>query len=181
MRSPEAHVQSFRQKITPFTPPFAGSRFFPPRSGGHEGRLPSAHGGRFRPAPEEWTKDARQPLQEARGERNKDSPLSSDTEIFSQQSVGGGRPQAHDHRRMSHFDFCFQPGTASPDLGIASLFVNASLPSFGRNPIEMLDYIGDINLSTVDSCPSKASSRIRPAGPTKGRPARSSRSTRRRN
>lgn len=72
-----------------------------------------------------------------------------DFERGTKQGLSSDRPKADDQPGMHNFQFCLKPGAASMDLLYAGLFVNAELSA--RLPFEMLDGIGDVNFSAIDT------------------------------
>lgn len=98
--------------------------------------------------------------------------LFGDSEVLSKQSLCCGRAKANHDPRFEKLDFSFQPGPARVDLLSVGLFVYAALSA--GPPFEMLHNVGDVYLATVEPAVASAESSSFPAGPTKGRPDRSS-------
>ena len=100
------------------------------------------------------------------------APLLCNAHDSSQDGLSGGYSQADDHFRANDFNFRFQPRFTRYHLPYQWFLVH---PSFSPlDPFEMLDGIGDIHVLARDIGISSALSSILPAGPTNGRPCRSS-------
>ncbi len=84
----------------------------------------------------------------------------------------GGHAEANQDARVDRVQFRFEPWAAGGDLIRRRAFVFAALAL--RLPFKVLDGVGDIDLIASDAGSAKALSNIRPAGPTKGWPWRSS-------
>src|SRR5215472_9475415 len=82
---------------------------------------------------------------------NKLSPLASDAELFSQESLGGGSSQADDHLRACSGNFRVQPWTASLDFRVSRLLMDAPLAALVGSPVEMLHHVGHVDGGFVDS------------------------------
>jgi hypothetical protein len=82
--------------------------------------------------------------------------------------------QADQGRRPDEPQLLLEPGVARLHFLLARTLVNAPFSSRVRLPFEMLDRVRDVDPSAVEPARARAWSSRRPAGPTNGRPARSS-------
>src|SRR5215467_15344811 len=80
---------------------------------------------------------------------NQLSPLTGDSELFSEKSLSGCGSKRHDQVRFDCSDFRIEPGFAGLYLPFFRLFVNASLAL--SLPFEVLNYIGHVDPATIDA------------------------------
>ena len=96
-----------------------------------------------------------------------------DGDDLAEQRTRRGGAERDDERRADQRQLLLQPPAAGGDLAAIGLVVDAPLAA--PHELEMLDRVGDVG-ARARSTPASASARskICPAGPTNGRPARSS-------
>src|SRR5438270_1923900 len=94
------------------------------------------------------------------------SSLPADPKIFSQQCLSSARTQANEDFWFHTFEFSVEPRTASLNLRIARLLVNATLSAFRGGPFEVLYHIRDINFRAIDLCLGKRLIEQRAGWPT---------------
>src|SRR5207249_8836340 len=80
---------------------------------------------------------------------NKLTALFADSELRSEQSLSCSRPETDDNFWLNQSDFSLEPRTAGSNLTCVRFFVNATLSA--RLPFEVLDYVSDVSLRTIDA------------------------------
>ena len=95
-----------------------------------------------------------------------------DLDVLAGQRARRGGAERDDEPGLDQVQFEIEPPAAMFDLVAVRLLVDAALAA--RLEFEMLHGIGDVDALAVDAGLGTAWSNIWPAGPTKGRPVRSS-------
>ena len=68
-----------------------------------------------------------------------------------QQRLGGGAAQHNDQRRRDPVDLLRKPGTTSPYFGGTGRLVEAAFVQLNLRKLEMLDRVGEVHFSPIDS------------------------------
>ena len=103
--------------------------------------------------------------------RQWDPPLLCHLEGRSEYRLAGSRSQAHEHVGVEHVQLGRQPRLARANLGLARRLMDPTLSTLCASELEVLHGIRHIGLASAMPASSSALSKIRSAGPTKGRPS----------